>query len=70
MKEFRFYSASYVKEGGEISGNSSTLKFKTFNDAVEWFSTCSVITQEDLSSAFIPVYFEEIGNLSVKDGEK
>ena len=70
MKEFRFYSASYVKEDGGLSGNSSTLKFKTFNDAFEWFSTCSVIKQEDLSSAFIPVYFEEIGNLSVKDGEK
>jgi len=70
MKEFRFYSASYVKEDGRLFGNSSTLKFKTFNDAVEWFGTRSVIEQEHLSSAFIPVYFEEIGNLSVKDGEK
>lgn len=70
MKEFRFYSASYVREEDGLSGNSSTLKFKTFNDAFEWFSTRSVIKQEDLRSAFIPVYFEEIGNLSVKDREK
>lgn len=70
MKEFRFYSASYVTEDGNMGSNSSILRFETLEEAVEWFNTHPVITQEDLRSAFIPIYFKEIGNLSVKDGEK
>ena len=64
MREFRFRSAVFLKEDGGVFSYSSTLYFETFDEAVEFLSSGNAITQEDLKSAFIPVCFEEIGNLS------
>lgn len=70
MRTFRFYSATVTKKDGSQKSGCSDIESETFEEAMTLLKETKVIFDDDIGVGFIPVYFEEIGNLSGKAREK
>lgn len=70
MRTFRFYSATIATGAGCEEGSHCDIELGTFEEALFYLNEKKATFDEGRGIAFIPVYFEEIGNLSGKVREK